>query len=312
MSESDLTYHERPAATSVLLILLTTVGGFYFIGPLIGIVFAIPLTDGSVMDMLTNIAGGRFETRYNTPLYVIQGCATFIGLVVGPSLYAFSFERERTSGFAVRPVSALILFVTAVIVLAFMGPNSLVMEWNMHVTFPEFLKGFGDWARLREDDAQRLTDFLTNFESTSQFLLGLLVIAVLPAMGEEFVFRGLLQPRLTRMTGNTHAAIWISAFLFSLMHMQFFGFIPRLFLGALFGYLYNWSGNLLVPVTAHFVHNGFTLLILYLHQLGKVDIDVDTPEAMPWPMVILGTIVTFVLLIYLRRLVYRNTETRAE
>jgi len=116
----------------------------------------------------------------------------------------------------------------------------------------------------------------------------------------------MLQPQLQRATNNIHVAIWISAFLFSSLHMQFFGFVPRLFLGALFGYLYYWSGNLIVPMVAHFINNGFSVIMLYLHQLGKIDIDVESTKAVPWSAVISGTILTFALLVYLRILFLRN------
>jgi membrane protease YdiL (CAAX protease family) len=116
----------------------------------------------------------------------------------------------------------------------------------------------------------------------------------------------MLQSQLQRATKNVHAAIWISAFLFSSLHMQFFGFVPRLFLGALFGYLYSWSGNLIVPVLAHFINNAFSMIMLYLHQLGKIDIDVESTKAVPWPAVISGTILTFALLVYLKILFERN------
>jgi uncharacterized membrane protein (Fun14 family) len=116
----------------------------------------------------------------------------------------------------------------------------------------------------------------------------------------------MLQPQLQRATRNAHVAIWISAFLFSSLHMQFFGFVPRLALGALFGYLYSWSGNLIVPIVAHFINNGFSLLMLYLHQLGKIDIDLESTKAVPWPAVISGTILTLVLLAYLKIRFERN------
>ena len=146
------------------------------------------------------------------------------------------------------------------------------------------------------------------FNSTGEFLFAFLIIAILPGIGEELVFRGLLQPQLHRATGNAHIAIWISAILFSAIHMQFFGFVPRVLLGALFGYLYLWSGNLIIPMFAHFMNNGFSVLMLYLHQLGIVDIDIETTEAAPWPAVIGFSIITFGLMVYLKKLFERNSS----
>jgi hypothetical protein len=89
-------------------------------------------------------------------------------------------------------------------------------------------------------------------------------------------------------TKNIHVAIWISAFFFSAIHVQFFGFVPRMLLGALFGYLYYWSGNLWVPMFAHFVNNGFAVCMIYLYQKKIVDTNLDSPEAAPWPAVIVA------------------------
>ena len=80
-------------------------------------------------------------------------------------------------------------------------------------------------------------------------------------------------------------------------------------LGALFGYLYFWSGNLIVPMFAHFINNGFSVGMLYLQQLGKVNIDVESTQAAPWPVVITGTILTFGLLIYLKKFLERKTTS---
>ncbi len=111
---------------------------------------------------------------------------------------------------------------------------------------------------------------------------GLLVIALIPAIGEELVFRGLIQPKVHKLFGNIHAAVWITGFLFSFIHFQFYGLVPRMLLGVLFGYLYAWSGNLWYPVLGHFINNGFTLVMFYLHQQKTVNIDIDDTASVPW------------------------------
>ena len=108
---------------------------------------------------------------------------------------------------------------------------------------------------------------------TAQLIIGFLVIAVLPAIGEEIIFRGMIQNDFYRATRNIHLSIWISALLFSAIHIQFFGFFPDCFLVRLFGYLYYWSGNLLMPMLAHFINNGFTVATLVLTQKKAISID---------------------------------------
>ncbi|HAZ23715.1 MAG TPA: CPBP family intramembrane metalloprotease domain-containing protein, partial [Algoriphagus sp.] len=86
-----------------------------------------------------------------------------------------------------------------------------------------------------------LTQFLTDFQSVPELLTGLLVIGVLAGIGEEMFFRGVLQPKLHLYTGSVHWGIWLTAIIFSAIHIQFYGFVPRVFLGAIFGYLYVYS-----------------------------------------------------------------------
>lgn len=185
--------------------------------------------------------------------------------------------------------------------LCFLVAISPVVEWNMNFQFPEFLQEFGSWARAQEDKLAEMTKLLTSFNTPGAFILGLLVIALLPGIGEELVFRGLIQNEFFRGSKNIHVAIWLSAFLFSAIHMQFFGFIPRLLLGGLFGYLYYWSGNLMVPMIAHFFHNGFTLTMIYLYNTGLVNVNIDSEESAPLSLVGLCAVFTFVLLYFFRK-----------
>ena len=150
-----------------------------------------------------------------------------------------------------------------------------------------------------EEKAREMTQVLTNFSSTGRLLVAFLVIAVLPGIGEELVFRGLLQNKLLALTRNPHVAIWVSAALFSAVHFQFYGFLPRMLLGAVFGYLYVWSGNLWVPILAHFVNNAFTLLMVYLYQQKISDYDAEGSMGATLPMVLGSVLLTARILFYL-------------
>ncbi|MBK5278988.1 MAG: CPBP family intramembrane metalloprotease [Bacteroidia bacterium] len=293
---------DRPPWISVLLIFLTSMVGFIIIGPLIGMLVALPFVEGSFMDFILNVSNPIDHPEIKTPLYILQGCATFFGLIVGPSLYLYSIERKNPFLLiGQRPIYGLMILITAGIVIFFMATNSVFIEWNANLKLPEALKAFESWAREKEDLAMQLTTFLTTFDSIGEFMLAFVVIAILPGIGEELVFRGLLQPELQRATKNIHAAIWISAFLFSAIHMQFFGFVPRVLLGALFGYLYHWSGDLRIAMFAHFINNGFQVVIMYLNQLGVADIDLESPDVAPWPAIAAFTIITIWLLVYLKK-----------
>jgi membrane protease YdiL (CAAX protease family) len=191
--------------------------------------------------------------------------------------------------------------LVSILGLTFLLSISPLTVWNMHWEFPEFLKGFQTWAREKEDLSAQLTEAMTNFNSPRDLIIGLLVIALLPAIGEELVFRGLIQNEFFRGTGKVHISIWAAAFLFSAIHLQFFGFIPRLLLGALFGYLYYWSGNLLIPMFAHFFNNAFSVVMIYLYNQKITDIDPQDNSYLPLHYVLINLIITVALLYYVRK-----------
>ena len=139
--------------------------------------------------------------------------------------------------------------------------------------------------------------------------MGLIVIALLPAIGEELVFRGMFQNEFFRGTRNIHLSIWVSAIIFSAIHFQFYGFVPRLLLGALFGYLYYWSGTLLIPMFAHFFNNAFGVIMIYLHRHEITDLNVEDNTAAPLQYVILNALLTVGLLYYIWRH-YRQLPTQ--
>ncbi|MBA4057451.1 MAG: hypothetical protein C0490_22240 [Marivirga sp.] len=179
---------------------------------------------------------------------------------------------------------------------------------NMDVSFPEFMSGFEEWARNEEDRLSRRSLMRNLINSPAEFFATLVAMALLPAIGEELVFRGMIQQELWRGGGNIHIAIWSSALIFSIVHLQFYGFLPRLLLGALFGYLYYWSGNLLIPVISHFFNNAFIILMGYLHNIELTDFKITDGRAAPWHFVTACLILSFILLVYLRKHCYNYNE----
>lgn len=283
--------------------------GFGFVGPLVGVLLAIPFFNGTLLEFMGLLNNPIGHPEIKLPFYIAQGTTTLIGLVVLPGLFVLA-KKQSLQYFAEVSTQKSLLYVVAMLAtITFMLVNSPFIEWNEGIHFPEFLKSFEEWARSREDVAARVTEFLTTFDSLGELLIGLLVIAVIPGIGEEFVFRGLLQPSLHKRLGNIHVAIWISAILFSAMHMQFFGFVPRVLLGALFGYLYYWSGNFWIAVFAHFVNNAFSVLMLYFYQQGVSELDMTSTEAAPWSVVVGAAIVSFALLYFFKKQASTTTLT---
>lgn len=289
---------EKHPLINLMVILLMVALGFIIVGPLIGFFFALPFYEGSMIQLAEAIQYPVNNPDIKVPLYIIQGFATFVGLIVAPALYLVR-EKKSVNDFFQRPGLELIpVLITAFVVIIFMAVNSIFIEWNEGLNFPDFAKSFETWAREREDTAAELTKFLTNFDSTGELILALFIIAVLPAIGEELVFRGLIQNELFRGTKNIHVAIWTAAILFSAIHFQFFGFVPRLLLGALFGYIYYWSGNLTLAILAHFVNNAVSVVALYFYQRGTFTFDIESPESVPANVFIISALLTVGLLYY--------------
>lgn len=148
-----------------------------------------------------------------------------------------------------------------------------VLNSEMH--FPHWLSGVEKWMTEKESDTDQIMNVIMSPCTFLDMSFNLFMIAVLPAIGEELIFRGIFQKVFTNLFRSGHVAIWFTAFLFSALHFQFFGFLPRFILGLVFGYLFFWSGTLWLPIISHFLNNAVSVVVIYL-QGGENSI--VTPE----------------------------------
>ena len=151
---------------------------------------------------------------------------------------------------------------------------NLLGYFNQQLVLPESLKSVELWMKASESQAAGFTEKLLNVHTVPALFFNVFLIAVLPAIGEELFFRGAVQGFFTQHK-NVFAGIWMAAFIFSAIHLQFYGFFPRLLLGAFFGYLVYWSGNLWVPIIAHFANNVVAVLFYYFRNNGYNLPDID-------------------------------------
>ena len=173
-----------------------------------------------------------------------------------------------------------VLVPLTIIVLA-PGIN-LLSDWNQHFSLPSFL---ADWeARLQaeEEKMRGLTEMLAQADSVPEWVLNVVIMALLPAVGEELCFRGTCQGLIesrsdcgtsygtARLQTRTHVAVWVTAIIFSGIHFQFYGFVPRMLLGAVLGYLLCWTGSLYVPMLAHFTNNAIAVTCYFIAGKGIV------------------------------------------
>ncbi len=289
----------RTPIVSILLTLLIFFVGFQFLGPAIGTVIGLLVYPGSESELWRALQNPLQNPDTKIILLIMQGCGALIGLILLP-YYLLRRQERRLSDFFQTPHLRPVIIVP-VLVVVFMGVNAIFIHWNKGIELPF---GVDDWARTMEEKLGEMTVFITQYDSQFQMFLAFLVVVLLPAIGEEIVFRGMIQNDFYRATRNAHLSIWITAVLFSAIHLQFYGFVPRMLLGALFGYLYFWSGNLWMPVLAHFVNNGFTLVSLYLYDKGAIDIDMENAQPTVWQ--VLFSVVFSAFLLYAFKNFYNN------
>lgn len=289
---------------AAFIVLMVTVISFG-VAQVIGIFVAFGLYNGSpdlefeaaMMEFAAAMENPEGDEQMRPLLWVAQAITTVVGLAVIPFIFWWSMRRKSlTTFFTGTPVRPINYLVVAGIVVCFAGVTSILVEWNSGIDLPGSV---GSWMREMEDKAMELTKFMTSFSNVNQYLVALMVMAVFAGFSEELAFRGLLQTELQKAFKNYHAAIWVAAFFFSALHLQFYGFIPRMVLGALFGYLYYWSGNLIVPMFAHFVHNGLTVTLIYL---GYTDLPgaEENSQSFPWYGVVLSGVICAGLVYYYR------------
>lgn len=157
---------------------------------------------------------------------------------------------------------------------------NLLSYWNQQMSLPAFLEPLEQWMKTSEESAKVLTEQFMHTTTLGGLIINLLLMAVLPALGEELTFRGVLQRLLTpRITTSSpycqtpHIAIWCSALLFSSIHLQFYGFVPRMLMGALFGYMLVWTGTIWVPILMHFTNNAAAVLLYFVSLRAGWDME---------------------------------------
>ncbi|CCG99803.1 abortive infection protein [Fibrella aestuarina BUZ 2] len=299
-----LTPEPQPLRSLLLLI------GFILLGGAVGGVLAVAIlgiasvTSGGEVTMMDVLQAPNTVPNGWWWLMAVQSVSHVCTFLLPALLYWKVIDRRTLGELSFRPadqISSLSWLLVVLLVIAFMPFNGLLIEWNQHISLPDALKPLEQWMREKEDQAAELTKFLTDFRTVPQLLLAVVVIGLLPAIGEEVLFRGLLQRKFIVWTGNIHVGVWLAAAVFSAIHVQFYGFVPRMLLGALFGYLFVWSGNLWVPILAHFVNNGFTVIMYFLYQNKYTNLNVDDTESVPAAAAVASLLVTVVLLVLFRK-----------
>jgi membrane protease YdiL (CAAX protease family) len=298
----DFTAFRKMKPFAQLMFALFVMVASVFIFMVVGMIAALPFYG------VANLMNGMSESSLNSPegisflkyFQVIQS----IGLFVAPPfaigwLYYGNIGEYLKIDRSTKAQSFLLATICLVLVIPFINFLGAI---NSQMSLPESLSGLEGWMKNMEDAAKVLIEKFMKVDSISGLMFNIFMIAVLPALGEELMFRGVIQRIFSNWTRNHHWGIWITAFLFSAMHMQFYGFLPRLALGAMFGYLLVWTGTMWVPILAHFVNNLMGVLGYYLIDKGVISNDIEEwgtgKEQIPLVIFSLATVGFLLFLIY--------------
>jgi len=258
--KNPLFEHSHPFTKFIFLLFIIVASFFIFL--VIGLLTAIPLFG-------LNLSSFQSALNINNPeniglikyMQFIQHLGIF---VVPPIVAAYVFSEHPKSYFGADTKSKFVVFLTAGVIIIFAVPLiNYTGAINAKLSLPSAFSGLEAKIKAMEETAEKMTETFLNVKTVGGLFVNLVIVALLPAIGEEFLFRGVLLKLFRDWTKNKHAAILISAFLFSAVHFQFYGFLPRFLLGALFGYLFVWSKNIWIPVTVHFINNGLAVVLYY-------------------------------------------------
>jgi membrane protease YdiL (CAAX protease family) len=180
-----------------------------------------------------------------------------IGLFIGTAwLVAFFLSPNPSKYLKISYKPSLFMFLLVVLSMIIWIPAiNFAADINAHLNLPESMDLVEDEMDDLRNSYNYLTELFLNTRSVTDFAANIIVMAILPAVGEELLFRGVFQRLLAEWTRSIHWGIVLAALLFSLFHFEFYGFLPRFLLGVFFGYLFAWTSSIWVPILAHFTNN---------------------------------------------------------
>lgn len=293
---------------SLIVIVLVSIGVLIIL-QVVALALAPFLFNVTIPEIMGLMTGDYSPTNGRMAMFFVQGIGSGIGLWVAAYVIMHFIDKADLHWEIQFPRFNIVgAGLVILICLAGMLFNTLLIYFNSKLVLPEFMSGIESWMRDMETQTMELTIYLTDFQTIPELLTGLLVIGLLAGIGEEMFFRGLIQPKMHLYTGNAHAGVWITAFIFSAIHLQFYGFLPRLLLGGMFGYLYYYSGSLTYPILAHIVNNSFTVLMVYASNEGMIDFDLESTDTVSYPAAIIGLLVLIAGIFYFKKINKPNGE----
>ncbi|MCD7972929.1 MAG: CPBP family intramembrane metalloprotease [Candidatus Azobacteroides sp.] len=253
--------------TKIFIVLIVVLVGFLLTMTIYGVSsFVLYPKEMSTGEVPVNIFLIRLlQILQSFFVFIIPALLLAFWFSVNPNNYLY-FEQKNNPVIPLLIIAASITIIPVVNYLAYL---------NEQIALPEALKGVENWMRKLEEDNEKIMEKILKMDSIRILWFNILLIGILAGVGEELFFRGIIQKVIKEGTHNIHLAIWLTAFIFSAIHMQFYGFFPRLLLGAYFGYLLWWTKSIWMPVLAHFANNTIAVMGTYMEQHQIADAELE-------------------------------------
>ena len=239
-------------------------------------------------------------------LRFMQISSQLFTFVFPPIAYAFLVKEKPVNALGLKKSKILWVLIGIAMIFAIMPFNSILAEWNANLTLPDSMSKIESLMKQMQDAATEMIEKFVSVDTIGGLVLNLFMIAGLAALGEELLFRSIIQTSLIKICKNAHIGILIASVIFSFIHFEFYGFVPRLILGMLLGYMFYFSGSIWIPMLMHFLNNGIVVLIYFLNNKGITSIDVDTFGQTSIPVLIISIVVMIVL--FLLSIKYSDKE----
>ena len=277
-------YKDKSSTNKIGILFLIVLLSVFFVS-----LIALGITNVFFNDLSNSLTVNYLENSSYINYLKLMQLFSAVGLFILPILiysYLTGFDLNFRN---VRRQNILLVFAIMLLIPPFI---SLLLEWNMQIQVPNFFRYF-------DRDTEELVKAFLKMDNIWDLLYTLLVVAVIPALGEELFFRGYLQKKIGVFLKNSHLSIIITSFLFSAIHLHFHGLIPRFVLGMLLGYLFLWSRSLWVPILAHFINNALAIIFAYpLFKLESGSYSLFSEEKVD-PKIALISLISVLLLLFL-------------
>ena len=249
----------KPYLQLLALLIMSVV--FLIIGSFVSMMF-MPLfsSTDNILTGMTNVSENVSFMRF------LQGSTQIFYMLIPSLLFGFMFYPSIVDFFKMRfSRGQITITLCGVAVFVAMIPFvDCVTRWNNAMHLPKSMATLEATIRNMGLESERMMEmFLTENGSVWMFFANIVVMALIPAVSEEFIFRGAIQQTCAKWFDNHHIAIIVTAAVFSLIHFDLFNFIPRFIMGIVLGYLFYFSGSIWTSVCVHFFNNGVIVVLYY-------------------------------------------------